>query len=640
MNQLVGFGALTIGFTASICGFAGSVYGLVTNRKSVMRLIYQWSFLVATAAVIAFVVMEIALFQRDFTLDYVRTVGSSTTPALFNFAALWSSLEGSLLLWILMIGIFMALTALKYRSRRTDPVFGWAMAIMFLVSAFFFALVVGPANPFVSSPIPEGFVDGPGPNPLLQNHILVAFHPPFLYIGYVGFTVPFAFGIATLITGRIGEDWLALIRRWTLVAWAALTFGIVLGAWWSYEVLGWGGFWAWDPVENASILPWLTATAYIHSVMIQDRRAMLRIWNTSLLVATFALTIFGTFLTRSGVFESVHAFSESTLGPWLLGFFGVITLTSVGLIGWRGDSLASDEKIESFSSRESMFLLNNFVFGAIAFVIILGTTFPLVAELVDGTQLTIARPYFDSMTRPLGLLILFLMALAPFTTWKNTNLSVLFERLSGPVLGGLVALMVTVFLGGRGFWPLLTFWLGGFAGFAALKMLYQAVRASGIRGLLDRRGGGMIVHIGVVLLAVGLAASESYRVDQVVALSAGDSVEVAGESLTYVGSGQREDDRTQQSFVSIQVDNGRVFEPAVTRYRAVGTIVPTPSVATGLDRDVYLVVDETPTEQNGPIRLRVVIRPLVAWLWIGGTIMVLGSLIALIRPSRKEIAVG
>ena len=254
--------------------------------------------------------MERALITRDFTVLFVADNGSTKTPALYNFATLWGALEGSIILWALILGGYLMAVVVKFRKRLADPLVGWAIFTMLIVCIFFFWMLVGPANPFKSFSPPAGF-DGPGPNPLLQNHPLMAFHPPMLYLGYVGFTVPFAFAIAALITGRVGEGWLLATRRWTLIAWGFLTAGIILGSWWSYEVLGWGGYWAWDPVENASLMPWLTGTAYLHSVLVQERRGMLRVWNISLLCATFALTILGTFITRSGVIESVHAFTTS-----------------------------------------------------------------------------------------------------------------------------------------------------------------------------------------------------------------------------------------------------------------------------------------------------------------------------------------
>ena len=295
----VGRAALVVGLVAAVFGMFAAISGTRNSDAKVMRLVPKFAVLAFAASVVAFAAMEWALITRDFSLDYVQRVGSRSTPALYNFTAIWSALEGSILLWLLTLaGLTMAIM-IKYRSKLNDPMVGWAMATMFFVSVFFFLLTLGPSNPFVVGA--PGVTDGPGPNPLLQNHILVVFHPPILYLGYVGMTVPFAFAIGALITGRLGEGWLVETRRWALISWGLLTFGIILGSWWSYEVLGWSGVWAWDPVENASLLPWLTGTAYIHSVLVQERRGMLRVWNLSLLVATFSLTILGTFLTRSGI---------------------------------------------------------------------------------------------------------------------------------------------------------------------------------------------------------------------------------------------------------------------------------------------------------------------------------------------------
>ncbi len=635
MNALLGFGFVVLGFSASVLGALGAVYALLTGRLRLLTTVRQWIWLVVLAAVGAFVVMEVALFQRDYSLAYVAKVGSDTTPPLFNFAALWSSLEGSILLWSAVLAGYLGAIAVKFRDRWQDPLVGWATVVMLAVTAFFFALMVGPANPFVRVEVPPGFV-GPGPNPLLQNHILVAFHPPALYLGYVGFTVPFAFAVAALITGRVGEGWLLETRRWTVAAWGFLTFGIVLGAWWSYEVLGWGGYWAWDPVENASLLPWLTGTAYLHSVMVQERRGMLRVWNLSLLCATFALTILGTFLTRSGVIDSVHAFADGAIGPWLLWLFAVTAVVSVGLIAWRGDELRAPGTIDHPVSREASFLANNLAFGALAFVVLLGTVYPLLAEAWDDTRLTIGRPYFDSLGRPIGLTLLFLMAAAPLLPWRKASTEVLSRRLFWPVVAGVGSMALAVALGGRGFWPVLTFGLGGFAGGAALRQVLLAVRRQGWRGFVGRTNGGMIVHVGVVLLAVGLAASESYKSDRTVLLSPGERVVVEGHELVYLGADADANDRRFRTFARIQIDGDAIREPAITTYRLAGAVVPTPSVLPGFREDIFLALDELPAVADDSIRLRVVIRPLVTWMWTGGIVMAVGTALALIPAGGRS----
>jgi len=636
MNASLGFAFVALGLTASVLGSLGGAWALLTNRLHILSTIRQWVFLVVVAAVGAFTMMEVALFQRDYSVAYVAKVGSSSTPALFNFAALWSSLEGSILLWVLVLAGYIAAVVWKFSKEFDDPLFAWALVVLLAVSAFFFALMVGPANPFVTTEVPVGF-DGPGPNPLLQNHILMAFHPPLLYLGYVGFTVPFAFAIAALIVGRMGEGWLVATRRWTVAAWGFLTYGIILGAWWSYEVLGWGGYWAWDPVENASLLPWLTGTAYIHSVIVQERRGLLRVWNLSLLVSTFALTILGTFITRSGVIESVHAFADGAVGPWLLVFFAIITTISVGLIAWRADEIASPGTIGSPWSREAAFLANNWLFGAFAFVVLLGTVFPLLAEAYDGTRLTIGGPYFESMAVPLGLMLLFLMAVSTVLPWGRASTQVVSRRLTWPAVAGVAAMAVAVVSGARGFTPILAFGLSGFAGGSALRQVVLSVRRHRFRGLVGRANGGMIVHLGLVLVAFGLAAGENYRSDRTFTMEPGETVHAQGRPFTYQEAGLEQDDRVVRTYAAIELENGDVYHPSVTAYRVDGRLIGTPSVKTGVFSDQYLVLHKLPEPGSDAIQLRVIIQPLALWLWAGGIVMALGTVLALV-PGGKRVA--
>ncbi len=635
MNAALGFGFTMLGLVTSIMGCLVGIYALTNGRDRLIGQVRSWSWLLLAAGVGAFTIMEVALFQRDYTVSFVQQVGSETTPTLLNFAAIWSALEGSILLWTLVLTIYIAAVVFKFRKRGNDPLLGWAMVVLFGVAAFFFALMAGPANPFVPVDVPEGFV-GSGPNPLLQNHILMAFHPPVLYAGYVGFTVPFAFAIAALITGRVGEGWLVETRRWTVASWGFLTFGIVLGAWWSYEVLGWGGYWAWDPVENASLLPWLTGTAYLHSVMVQERRGMLRVWNLSLLCATFSLTILGTFLTRSGVVESVHAFSDGAVGPWLLTFFGVVATLSIGLIMWRGDRLRSPGAIDSPLSREAAFFANNVIFGALAFIVLLGTVFPLLAEAWDDTRLTIGRPYFDSMARPIAFVMLFLMAAAPVLPWRKASTELLSERLFWPAVAALAAMVAAILFGGRGLYPVLTFGLGGFAGGAALRQVILAARRQGWRGFVGRTNGGMIVHLGVVLIAVAIGASESYKTDRLFTMIPGDEVEVAGHTFEYIDLEANENDRRIHLFANIMIDGDEIYTPGVTIFRQMGQPVATPSVRPGFSEDLFLVLDQRPTSPDDPINLRIIVRPLISWMWVGGIMMFVGSFLALFPGKRRR----
>jgi cytochrome c-type biogenesis protein CcmF len=546
---------------------------------------------------------------------------------------MWSALEGSIILWTLILAGYITAMALKYRDRVEDPLVGWATLVTFVVSGFFFLLMVGPANPFrtLSGAIPT---DGPGPNPLLQNHPLVAVHPPMLYLGFVGFTIPFAFAIASLITGRMGEGWLLETRRWTLFAWAFLTIGIILGAWWSYEVLGWGGFWAWDPVENASLLPWLTGTAYLHSVMVQERRGMLRLWNLSLLLATFSLTILGTFLTRSGVLDSVHSFTASAIGPTILAFFGLVVGTTVALIAWRGDRLRSPGAIDSPVSREGAFLVNNLLFAAFAFVVLLGTVFPLIAEAINGQRIAVGEPYFNRMVMPIVVALLFLMAVAPVLPWRKASAELLRHRLQWPAWIAVVTVALCVLFGVRGLNPLLAFGLGAFAAASAGRQLVLATRRQGWRGLIGRANGGMVVHIGVVVIAVAFAASHSFGHRTEVSLTPGQSRTVAGHTITYLGTSQVSHPNRQSEEARVRID-GRVYRPAISQYVGGGSAIGTPSVRSTPKDDVYVTLVDAPQKAGDAATIGVIVQPLIMWLWIGGGIVAIGTLLAA-WPGRRR----
>ncbi|NDB04853.1 MAG: heme lyase CcmF/NrfE family subunit, partial [Acidimicrobiia bacterium] len=503
LNAAVGRGAILLGVLTCLAGIAITVAGIRRHDQRALKSSIRYAYVVFAAGLLAFLVMERALITRDFSLLYVQEHGSRDTPFLYNVTTLWSALEGSILLWILVLSGFTAAVARKFRARVGDELLAWAMVFMFAVGLFFFLLAFGPANPFAAGPI--GVTDGPGPNPLLQNHILV------------------------------GEGWLLETRRWTLYSWGFLTIGIILGSWWSYEVLGWGGVWVWDPVENASFLPWLTGTAYLHSVLVQERRGMLRVWNLSLVVATFSLTILGTFLTRSGVINSVHAFSEGSVGPWLLVFFAIVVLSAVILIGWRGERLRSPGSIDSPLSREGAFLANNVLFSVFAFVVLLGTVFPLIVEALDDRRVVVGAPFFDRMAKPIGLTMLFLMAVAPVLPWRKASQEVLRDRLFWPAVCGVGSLAFAVVTGSGGWAPLSAFALGGFAGGAALRQVVLATRRQGWRGFVGRANGGMLVHLGVIMIAVAIAGTGAYTRSQEFVLDIGERVEFAGHSFEFEG---------------------------------------------------------------------------------------------------------
>ena len=638
LNAAIGNAGLLLMLASTTFGAFATAFSIRARATRTLRQAPRYAWLALGGAVLATVMMQRALITRDFSLAYVQQVGSTTTPPLYNVAAMWSALEGSLLLWVLVLAGFTAAVAWRFRTRTDDVLVGWALVVMFVVSAFFAFITFGPASPFAAGPpVPVGF-DGPGPNPLLQNHILVMFHPPILYLGFVGFTVPFAFAIAALITGRVGEGWLLETRRWALFSWAFLTIGIILGGWWAYEVLGWGGVWGWDPVENASLLPWLTGTAYIHSVLVQERRGMLRVWNISLLVATFALTILGTFITRSGIINSVHAFSAGDIEGYLLGFFAAVVIVSLALIGWRGDRLRSPGAIDSPVSREGAFLANNVVFTAFAFVVLLGTLFPLLVEALEDRQTVVGAPYFDTMSTPIGLTLLFLMGVAPVLPWRKASAELLRDRLFWPAWCGVGALAVAVLVGADGWAPLAAFGLAGFAGGAAMRQLVLATRRQGWRGLVGRANGGMVVHLGVILIAVGLVASNNYTQSANIPLTVGTVQSWNGHTFELESVSLAEDDRASVVSAQVRLDGGRVYEPAITTYLQRGETIGTPSVRTGLTRDIYLTLDGSvrPTPGGDTATLRVFVKPMIVWLWIGSGLLAVGTLLAAFPGTNRR----
>ena len=642
--------AVSVGFAASLGGIAVLAAGLRRGDPRLLRAGRHAVLYVLGAAVAAAVVMEWALVTHDFSLRYVADNGSRATPLLYTVASLWGALEGSILLWALVLAGYLLAMVRRFRDRTTDPLFGWALLTGLVVAAFFFGLMLGPANPFrlVEGAVP---LDGRGPNPLLQNHPLMAFHPPILYLGYVGFTVPFAFAVGALVTGRLGEGWLAETRRATLLAFGCLTAGIVLGGWWSYEVLGWGGYWAWDPVENASLLPWLTATAYLHSVLVQERRGMLRVWNLSLVAATFALTIFGTFLTRSGAVNSVHAFSQSAIGPLLLGFFTVIVVVSVGLIGWRADRLRSPGSIDSPVSREGAFLANNLLFATFALVVLVGTVFPLIAEAYDGRPLSVGEPYFDSMARPIGIALLFLMAVAPALPWRAAGGDLLHRRLVAPAAAAAAAMLAASIVGLRGVAPLAALGLGVFAagGIARSFAVGLAARRrttgeAWVRALLrmvannGRLYGGLIVHLGVVLFALAFTFSSSFSTETEAVLRRGESTSLRGYTITYVDDATDRSARRTSVSVALAIRKGErdlgTYEPALSTFTGSRQAIGTPSVRNGLREDVYLTLVAAPDTGRAVIGVRV--NPMVIWLWIGVGIMIAGTAVAAWPAGRRR----
>jgi len=638
--------------------FLGCVAGVVVQVRTLRGRPSRAALfaVVALGAMVAAVgVMQFALVTHNFSLAYVAENNATFTPLIYSITGMWSALEGSLLLWALILTALTLAVVHHYRSEADDAVVAWATLVMFVVGAFFILLMVGPADPFLHNP--AHVLQGAGPNALLQDNPLVAVHPPLLYAGFVGFSVPFAFAIAMLVTGRVHDRWPLEQRRWTVLAWGALSVGIVLGAWWSYQVLGWGGFWGWDPVENAALLPWLTATAYIHSVIVQDRRGLFRIWNLSLAIATFAFTVLGTFFTRSGVLQSVHAFSSSTLGPALIGFFALTVGTGVALIAWRGDELRSPVGVEHPASREGLFVANNILFVGFAFVVLLGTVFPLLYEAVNGNQVTVGTPYFAAVAAPVSVALLFLMCVAPVVSWRTVDGAVLWARVRVSAWVALATVVVLIAAGIRHWSVLAAVFLSVGAAGAALRTLRGVVSSARRRHDLwsawrAPSTGGMIVHLGVVVLAVGIVVSTSYTTRSEVTLANHQRTVIDGQYVAFDGFATVSTSLDKQTQLVVSVD-GHALRPAITTFNGRSSQpVGTPAIDSNLLRDVYVTFDAVggngatsgaqvaTNVPAGSVVLGVTVEPLLSWLWIGGLMVGVGSALSFgRRRHRDEVAV-
>ncbi len=642
MIAAVGYGGIVVAFLGAL-GLA--VQGVrVHRRPDLGRAALRppvWALL--GGAALAMGALEVGLLTHDFSIEYVARNHALATPTLFTIASAWAALEGSIVLWGLVLAGFTFWVYYRYRSG--DALTPLALVVMAGVALFFFGLMATAANPFTTlDPAPA---DGAGPNPLLQNHILMAVHPPLLYVGFVGLTVPFAFAMSALAGRRAGSEWLEVTRKWTLVAWAFLTVGITLGALWSYAVLGWGGYWAWDPVENASFIPWLVATAFIHSSVVQRRRGMLQAWNIALVIATFALTILGTFLTRSGVVASVHSFTQSAVGPALLAFLGVVTVAAFALFALRADLVASSPRLDSLSSREGVFLFNNLLLALFAFVVLVGTMWPIVVEAFSGDQLSVGRPFFDRAAAPLGFALLLAMGIGPVTPYRVARWPVLWERLRLPLQAALVAVALVVLGGARNGNVLAVVGLATFVVAAILRHLVTLARARdgsllGSAGRLVRSDagywGGQLSHIGVAMVAVAITVSGAFATRLSDApLSPGESVEFAGYDVAYVAPFFRSERHRDVIGATVELRRGgdvvAVLQPRLNDYPNQVQAVPTPAVRVGLVEDVYVSLTRI---DSGDITLDLFRYPLQWLLWAGGLLTAAGAAVPLLLRKRRR----
>ena len=625
------------------------VAGLRRDRR-VMRSVQNAFAAAFAAALVAIAALEYGLVTDDYSLQVVYQHTSRNLPLVYKMTSLWASQEGSLLLWLTVLSG--AAGVVMYQNRhRNRELLPWVAAVMGGIGVFFAGLAA-----FVSSPFAHvaGAVqaNGTGLDPSLQNPYMAA-HPPMLYLGYVSMSVPFAFAMAALITRRSDARWLVSVRRWTLVSWTALGIGMLLGAHWAYVEIGWGGYWAWDPVESAALMPWLAATAFLHSVMVQEKKGMLKVWNMVLVIAAFALCIFGDFLTRSGVVQSVHSFVQSAVGPWLLGFLAVVLAGSLGLLIARLPTLKADHKLESVVSREATFLFNNLLLLALAFAVLWGVVFPILSEAVRGVRATVATPYYNFFLVIFGLPLLALIGIGPLIAWRRASPGSLWRTFRWPVVSavagaallgllglgssvaGLTALSLCVFV-------TVTIGMEFARGTSARRAIAGGSWPRALRDLVNRnrrRYGGYVVHLAMVLLVVGVTASTAYSSVAEANLAVGQSMRIDGYTLKNTGLFQRKGPNYTLDYVRLQVSKGGrsqgILEPGLREYTTgqVGNQVDIrSSLLTGTD--LYSIL-QAPDQNGNGVSVKVLVNPAVGLVWLAGVVFALGALIT-IWPDPRE----
>ncbi len=638
--------AWLIALWAGVLAFSGWWQRRPELRASLTGAVYA----VFGCLVVASVALWYGLVTHDFNIEYVASYTSRTLPGYFVFSAFWAGQKGSLLLWAVVLSLFSALAQFM-TSRRHADLLPWVAGVTSIVAFFFITVMLFSANPFERLAFTPP--DGRGLNPQLQN-LGMMIHPPMLYLGYISITIPFAFAIAALMSGKLDAGWIQAIRKCTLLSWLFLSAGVVLGMWWAYVELGWGGYWAWDPVENASILPWLTMTAFLHSVMIQEKRGMLKRWNLMLIIGTFLLSIFGTFITRSGVIASVHSFTQSPVGYYFLAFLVLAGVLSFTLLYTRWDRLEAEVELESMVSREAAFLFNNLILVGIAFSVLWGTLFPILSELVQGTKVTVGPPFFNKVNVPLGLALLALTGIGPLIAWRKASIGNLKRQFVMPVSTGLVVGVVLAVLGVRGFYPLMAMGLAGFVAGTVMQEFYRGSRARNrihgesypvavlrLIGRNRRRYGGYIVHVGILLLFVAFTGN-AFRVDQEATLLPGESVDVTSPfghtyTLTHLGVSQYEylNRFVSQATVEIEKDGVRVGRLSSEKRQHLNSLREfefQPSTEVGirytLQEDLYIVYAGS-VEGTEEAVYRFTINPLVVWVWIGGVVLIIGGLVTM-----------
>lgn len=645
----LGSQAILVGWLIAAYSIAMALAGAWMRRRDFVASAENAALAVWAMVMLATAILLHALVTRDFRVEYVAAYSSSTLPLYYSVASLWGGQKGSLLFWALILTSISAVVVLQNRQRHRE-LMPYVVAVLMSISLFFLSLLFFITPPFEMLAVPA--VEGRDLNPLLQNYWMTI-HPPSLYLGFVGMSVPFAFAIAALATGKLDTTWIRTTRRWTLFAWFFLSLGNLFGALWAYEVLGWGGYWAWDPVENAAFMPWLTGTAFLHSVMIQEKKNMLKVWNMVLIIMTFALTIFGTFLTRSGVISSVHSFTQSGLGPFFLGFLAIVLVVSIGLLLLRLPMLRSENELDSLLSRESTFLFNNLILVGIAFAVFWGTMFPVISEAVRGVKITVGPPFFNKVNAPLGLILLFLMGVGPVIAWRRASWAHLKRTFAVPVSTGLTA-GALCFIGGiRNYWAIVSFSLIFFVLATIAVEFYRGVRARQamvgdgvLRALTQlvaknrRRYGGYIVHVGIVMIFVAITGTSAFRQEKQVTLNQGETFRIGAYELRYEGLEERDTPHIAYLMARMEVFQSGThvdtLRPEKRFYKKPEQPTTEVAVRSTLGSDLYLVLGSYDSETRMATILAY-INPLIGFLYWGGAVLALGTLVV-IWPTRATVA--
>lgn len=664
LGQFALWAAFLIGLWCVVISFSGRWRLRPELSTTVVRSVYA----ICGCLTVASISLWKGLLSHDFNMEYVWAYTSRNLPSAYTFSAFWAGQKGSLLFWAVVLSIF-ASAAQWLTSRRFAHLMPYVAGVTSAVITFFISVMLFAADPFERLDFTPS--DGRGLNPQLQN-VGMVIHPPMLYLGYISLTIPFAFAVATLLSlgsaqgglRRLGTGWIHAIRKWTLVSWLFLSIGITLGMWWAYVELGWGGYWAWDPVENASLLPWLTMTAFLHSVMIQEKRGMLKRWNFGLIIGTFLLSIFGTFITRSGVIASVHSFTQSNVGYFFLAFLVIAAVLAFTLLYTRWSLLEAEVQLESVLSREAAFLFNNLVLVGIAFSVLWGTLFPILSELVRGSKITVGAPFFNRVNIPLGLLLLGLTGIGPLIAWRKASAANLRRQFIAPVLSGALTLATLLAIGVRDFYALMALALAGFVAGTITQEFYRGVRArrrmhgeslplalSRLVGRNRRRYGGYIVHAGILIYCVAFAGM-AFKREQEATLRPGDAVEMRSPfghtyRFTHVGISQFEALNRIVSAATVEVakDGRRAGLMTSEKRQHVDSFNrPTfePSTEVGirsnLQEDLYIVFAGA-VEGTEEAVYRFNINPLVWWVWFGGLVLTLGGLVTL-WPAASPTSTG